>query len=147
MRGEEERFAETLDSGMRRIEEYRAAPGRAARPRVDGRFLFTLYDTYGFPRDLAEEILQDRGWEVTDETSSAWEAEMEAQRERARAGASFGAGDERRDAARSTSGSAPSCRPSQFVGYETLTTPAHDPGARARARSGCARPPRATRSR
>jgi alanyl-tRNA synthetase len=46
-----------------------------------------------FPRDLAEEILQDRGWQVTGDTSAAFEAAMEAQRERARAGATFDAAD------------------------------------------------------
>src|SRR2546426_6837102 len=57
----EEQVAPTLDQGMRRLEE--DAPGQGAgrgRP-IDGRFLFTLYDTFGFPRDLAEEILVDQG--------------------------------------------------------------------------------------
>src|SRR5205823_3677367 len=86
---EEERFAETLDTGMRLIEEYDEAQRRRGSrgltsPRVlDGRFLFRLYDTHGFPRDLAEEIFRDKGWVVTDGTEAAYEAEMEAQRERA----------------------------------------------------------------
>ena len=45
---------QTLDNGMRRIEEYAATQGAAAGRAIDGGFLFTLYDTYGFPRDLAE---------------------------------------------------------------------------------------------
>src|SRR5207253_942738 len=92
---EEERFAETLDTGMRLIEEYDEAQRRTASPGVtslSGNFLFKLYDTYGFPRDLAEEIFRDKGWLVTDATQAAYEAEMEAQRERARAGAAFGPG-------------------------------------------------------
>src|SRR5581483_4412835 len=94
VRQEEERFAETLDAGMRRIEEFLDTHGRQGRGRpVDGRFLFTLYDTYGFPRDLAEEVLQDAGWRVAEETNAAWEREMEAQRERARARGGFGAGE------------------------------------------------------
>src|SRR5881394_3848595 len=56
---------------------------------VDGRFLFTLYDTFGFPRELAEEVLVDQGWRVTDDTNATWEREMEAQRERARAKTGF----------------------------------------------------------
>src|SRR5262245_15403798 len=52
-RGEEERFAETLESGMRRIEEYLQTQGAGAGRAANGGFLFTLYDTYGFPRDLA----------------------------------------------------------------------------------------------
>ena len=94
VRQEEEQFAKTLDNGMRRIEEYAAAQGTGAGRPIDGRFLFTLYDTYGFPRDLAEEILGDQGWRVTEETETTWNLEMEAQRERARAKATFGVDSE-----------------------------------------------------
>src|SRR5262245_7498998 len=95
VRQEEERFAETLDQGMRRIEDWMPARRSESAPQgaADGRFLFTLYDTYGFPRDLAEEILRDNGWAVTEETERAWTEEMDAQRQRARAGASFAAAD------------------------------------------------------
>ncbi|MGH7313801.1 MAG: alanine--tRNA ligase, partial [Candidatus Rokuibacteriota bacterium] len=92
VRVEEERFAETLDTGMRLIEEY--AELHQGPLVLDGRFLFKLYDTHGFPRDLAEEIFQDKGWRVTDETQQAYDAEMTAQRDRARASAAFGAGDD-----------------------------------------------------
>ncbi len=88
---EEERFAETLDLGMARIREYMEARPAAASLPVDGKFLFMLYDTYGFPLDLAQEVFQDAGWSVPPESLSVFEAEMDAQRERARAGASFGA--------------------------------------------------------
>src|SRR5882672_7292291 len=98
VRQEEEQFARTLDQGMRRIEEYAQAQGPARGRPIDGRFLFTLYDTYGFPRDLAEEVLVDQGWRVADETERTWTAEMEAQRERARAKAAFGADDEATEA-------------------------------------------------
>ncbi len=124
VRQEEERFAETLDAGMRRIEEFLDTHGRQGRGRpVDGRFLFTLYDTYGFPRDLAEEVLQDAGWRVAEETNAAWEREMEAQRERARARAAFGAGEAVEAAAlyQRLAAEIPSV---EFVGYETLTSPA-----------------------
>ncbi|MBI4636737.1 MAG: alanine--tRNA ligase [Candidatus Rokubacteria bacterium] len=123
VRGEEERFAETLDSGMRRIDEYAEAEGPGGGRPIDGRFLFTLYDTYGFPRDLAEEVLRDRGWQPASETDAAWEQEMEAQRERARAGAAFG-GDEGAEAVaiyRQLSAEIP---PIEFVGYTTLASPA-----------------------
>jgi len=90
---EEERFAAVLDAGMDRIDEYAKTQGSGRQRAIDGRFLFTLYDTFGFPRDLAEDELHDRGWVSTPATESAWEQEMEAQRERARAGASFAAGD------------------------------------------------------
>jgi alanyl-tRNA synthetase len=123
VRGEEERFAETLDSGMRRIDDYLTAEGAGQGRPLDGRFLFTLYDTYGFPRDLAEDVLRERGWVVTEATEHAWAEEMEAQRERARAGAAFGADEDGESTAiyRRLSGELPVV---EFVGYETLTTPA-----------------------
>jgi alanyl-tRNA synthetase len=123
VRGEEERFAETLDSGMRRIDDYLAAEGAGRGRTVDGRFLFTLYDTYGFPRDLAEDVLREHGWVVTEATEQTWTEEMEAQRDRARAGATFSAGDESESAAvyQRLSGELPAV---EFVGYEALTAPA-----------------------
>src|SRR3989454_8642935 len=83
VRGEEERFAETLDTGTLKIKDYLDAHASDTRRVVDGRFLFTLYDTYGFPMDLAEEFFQDAGWRVTDATRATAAAEMEAQRARA----------------------------------------------------------------
>jgi alanyl-tRNA synthetase len=120
VRGEEERFAETLDSGMKRIEDYLAAEGAGHGRPVDGRFLFTLYDTYGFPRDLAEDVLKERGWVLTEATERTWTEEMEAQRDRARAGAAFVPGE---DAAvyQRLSAEIPSV---EFVGYDSLTSPA-----------------------
>src|ERR1051326_780366 len=122
IRGEEERFAETLETGVRRIEEYlerETVDGRGPARSIDGGFLFKLYDTYGFPRDLAEEIFQDKGWRISDETNAAWEAEMSAQRERARAGASFGltSGDEALAIYQRLSAELPKI---EFVGYSTL---------------------------
>ena len=123
---EEERFAETLDTGMRLIEEYDEAQRRTASPGVtslSGNFLFKLYDTYGFPRDLAEEIFRDKGWLVTDATQAAYETEMEAQRERARAGAAFGPGADAEAAAIYARLAAELPRV-EFVGYDTLAAPA-----------------------
>jgi len=123
VRTEEERFAETLDTGTLKIKDYLAEHASDTRRVVDGRFLFTLYDTYGFPMDLAEEVFQDAGWRVTEATRAAADAEMEAQRARARAGAAFGAGD---DAAASAIYQRLSSEisPTEFVGYESLTSPA-----------------------
>jgi alanyl-tRNA synthetase len=123
IRSEEERFAETLDTGTLKIKDYLAEHASDTRRVVDGRFLFTLYDTYGFPMDLAEEVFQDAGWRVTEATRAAADAEMEAQRARARAAATFGAGD---DAATSAlyqrlGAEIPS---TEFVGYDLLSSPA-----------------------
>src|SRR5205823_3403467 len=109
-------------------EEEEAQRRRGSRgltsPRVlDGRFLFRLYDTHGFPRDLAEEIFRDKGWVVTDGTEAAYEAEMEAQRERARAGGAFATGDDAEAAAIYTRLSTEIPRV-EFVGHDTLAAPA-----------------------
>jgi len=120
---EEERFAAVLDAGINRIEEYAKAQGAGRRRAIDGRFLFTLYDTFGFPRDLAEDELHDRGWVSTTETESTWEQEMEAQRERARAGGAFAAGDGADGGA--FFATVPQTFGAQkFLGYELLATPA-----------------------
>src|SRR6266513_1767383 len=130
VRDEEERFAEALDTGMQLIEEYdearrrRAARGVTSPPVLDGSFLFKLYDTHGFPRDLAEEIFRDKGWQVTDETNAAYEAEMQTQRERARAGATFGAGDATAEATAIYQRLGAELPAIEFVGYDTLTAPA-----------------------
>ncbi|MBI1845361.1 MAG: alanine--tRNA ligase [Candidatus Rokubacteria bacterium] len=136
VRQEEERFAETLDAGMAKLEEYLGSPDAAARAHaevhgergqgrvVDGKFLFTLYDTYGFPRDLAEDVLTDKGWVVTDETEATWTAEMEAQRQRARAGAAFAADEGEPGTVGLYQRLSDEIGAVTFVGYETLTTPA-----------------------
>ena len=91
---------------------------------VDGRFLFTLYDTYGFPPDLAKEVFEDAGWQITAETDRIFDAEMEAQRERARAKASFGASDGGDpDVAIYQRLSSELAKP-QFLGYGALAAPA-----------------------
>jgi alanyl-tRNA synthetase len=79
---EEEKFSATLSHGMALFEdiaEKAAARGGNALP---GEELFRLYDTYGFPLDLAKEIADERGLGVDE---AGFFAEMEKQRERARA--------------------------------------------------------------
>ena len=122
---EEERFSETLGLGTAKIREYLEAHAHDPRKIADGKFLFTLYDTHGFPTDLAQEVFQDAGWTVPPEALRQFEAEMETQRERARAGASFGAaaaeGDGTVEIYRQLS--AQIAKP-EFLGYTQLATPA-----------------------
>ncbi|MFT4197547.1 MAG: alanine--tRNA ligase [Pseudoxanthomonas sp.] len=80
---EEERFAETLDGGMRIFEEVAA---RAQGGTIAGVDAFRLYDTYGFPVDLTADIARERGLAVD---MAGFEAAMEHQRETARAAGSF----------------------------------------------------------
>ena len=121
VRLEEERFAETLDLGMAKIREYLASRAGDKAKVVDGKFLFTLYDTHGFPADLAQEVFQDAGWSVPPASLAAFEAEMEAQRERARAGGAFQAGEDGAGAIyQRLAVELP--RPA-FLGYGALTAP------------------------
>jgi len=124
VRQEEERFAETLDLGTAKIREYVEAHRGDATRVVDGRFLFTLYDTHGFPFDLAQEVLEDAGFTVNEATQRTFDAEMEAQRERARAGASFGAGDAGDPTVAIYQQLSRELAKPQFLGYGSLAAPA-----------------------
>ena len=83
LRKEEERFAETLETGMAILEQ---AIERLQGKVIDGDTLFKLYDTYGFPVDLTADIARERALEVDLE---GFEAEMEKQRDRARSASQF----------------------------------------------------------
>ncbi|OGL19647.1 MAG: alanine--tRNA ligase [Candidatus Rokubacteria bacterium RIFCSPLOWO2_12_FULL_71_19] len=123
VRLEEERFAETLDLGTAKIREYLATRRDQARKVVDGKFLFTLYDTHGFPTDLAQEMFQDAGWSVPPESLEAFEREMEAQRQRARGVRAFAADEAAPSDAVFAELSAELPTP-VFLGYTQLATPA-----------------------
>ena len=79
---EEERFAETLENGMKVLE---AALARGAEV-LDGETAFQLYDTYGFPLDLTADIARERGIAID---QAAFDASMERQREQARSAGKF----------------------------------------------------------
>jgi alanyl-tRNA synthetase len=81
---EEERFAETLENGMRLLDE--AIAGLTDR-QIPGQTVFKLYDTYGFPTDLTADIARERGLTLD---MAGFEQAMEQQRERARAASQFG---------------------------------------------------------
>ena len=83
LRAEEERFAETLESGMAQFETRMAEAGGTTVP---GSLLFLLHDTYGFPPDLTADIARERDLQVD---LAGYEREMELQRERARAASKF----------------------------------------------------------
>ncbi len=103
LKTEEERFAETLENGMKVLE---GALNREDR-MLDGETVFQLYDTYGFPVDLTADIARERNVVVD---YAGFEAAMERQRERARAASKFSVG----------TGIAHSGGPTEFHGYDTL---------------------------
>ncbi len=82
LKAEEERFAETLDSGMRIFDDVAAR----ADGTIPGEDVFRLYDTYGFPTDLTADIARERGLSVD---MDGFEAAMARQRETARAAGKF----------------------------------------------------------
>ncbi|WP_040725783.1 alanine--tRNA ligase [Thiomicrorhabdus sp. Kp2] len=81
---EEERFAETLENGMKLLEEYIATMDGKS---IAGEIAFKLYDTYGFPLDLTADVAREKGLTVDE---AGFEKSMEAQRERARSASNFG---------------------------------------------------------
>ena len=80
---EEERFAETLDQGMKILE---VSIANLKGTTIPGEDLFRLYDTYGFPVDLTADIARERNLLVDME---GFEKEMDAQRNRARSAGQF----------------------------------------------------------
>ncbi len=78
---EERSFAKTIDAGMKMFEELMAAHKNAGTEVFSGEDAFRLYDTYGFPIDLTEEMVADGGMTLA---RDAFEREMDAQRTRAR---------------------------------------------------------------
>jgi alanyl-tRNA synthetase len=103
LKQEEERFAETLEHGMKVLEHALTREDKM----LDGETVFQLYDTYGFPVDLTADIARERGVMMD---YAGFEASMEQQRERARAASKF------------QMGSAVDYQgvKTQFKGYDTL---------------------------
>ncbi|MBE0612596.1 MAG: alanine--tRNA ligase [Burkholderiales bacterium] len=104
LKTEEERFAETLEHGMKVLEGALTREDRM----LDGETVFQLYDTFGFPVDLTADIAREREVRVD---YAGFEAAMQRQRERARAASKFTV----------AAGVEYSGRPTEFHGYDTLT--------------------------
>jgi alanyl-tRNA synthetase len=81
---------ETLDAGLRILNEETAELKKAGKAILPGALVFKLYDTYGFPTDLTADIVRRDGFTLDND---GFETEMEQQRERAR-GAWKGSGEE-----------------------------------------------------
>ena len=81
IRGEEERFNLTLDQGLRLLSEEIDRIREGGGNLIPGQVVFKLYDTYGFPTDLTQDIAKEEGLFVD---LTGFDKEMAAQRERAR---------------------------------------------------------------
>lgn len=78
---EESKFDKTIDQGLAILKEMKAVMNGEGRTELSGEEAFKLYDTYGFPLDLTQEILAEDGMTLDEE---GFKAAMENQRETAR---------------------------------------------------------------
>lgn len=110
---EEERFEETLDAGIRQAQEIVQDVKARGGHTLPGQEMFRLYDTYGFPFDLSQDIAEEAGLKVDME---GFNAAMEEQRRKSRESRQeAGAWDLALMITKLCQGPA-----TQFVGYQTL---------------------------
>ena len=114
---EEDNFNQTLDKGEEIIKEYIEDMVKSGSKVLDGDKVFKLYDTYGFPLELTEEILADHGYTADEE---GFKVNMQAQKERARANQK--AGDDEGWDSNSFDLEVPR---TEFCGYESLKDDGH----------------------
>jgi len=110
---EEERFAHTLSSGMEILNKLIAEIKSSGKDTIPGPELFKLYDTFGFPLDLAQDIAEDNSLMID---MKGFNIEMELQKTRARA--SWVGEEEVTGVYREIKKQSGA---TQFLGYETLT--------------------------
>ncbi|MCR8967868.1 alanine--tRNA ligase [Streptococcus zalophi] len=79
---EEETFAKTIDSGSVHLDQLLASLKEKGQTTLEGKDIFKLYDTYGFPVELTEELAEDEGFTIDHE---GFKEAMKEQQERARA--------------------------------------------------------------
>lgn len=92
---EEEAFGRTINGGSKLLDELLAKLKEEGKTMLEGQDIFRLYDTYGFPVELTEELAEDAGFKIDHE---GFKAAMKEQQDRARAavvkGGSMGAQNE-----------------------------------------------------
>ena len=113
---EETRFKETLDRGLRILQD--EVSGKASSGTLDGATAFKLYDTYGFPLDLTEDFMRGYGWQVD---LDGFDAAMQAQKAAARRAWS-GSGDAATESIWLDLGQR--LEPTEFLGYTADTAEA-----------------------
>jgi len=114
IQAEEEKFSSTLDFGLRKLDEIIGGEASGG-VCIEGRDIFKLYDTYGFPTDLLQEIADEKNWRLD---MAGFQAELAQQQERARASwkaeAQKSLDSRLRDLA--------DRHQTEFLGYDTLAT-------------------------
>ena len=106
---EEQRFSRTLDTGMGILKGVMEKAAAANSTVIDGASAFLLYDTYGFPLDLTQDIARENGMTVDE---AGFDAEMAKQQARARAAGKFA------QQAQISADAVQGLKPTQFLGYE-----------------------------
>ncbi|MCK4574794.1 alanine--tRNA ligase, partial [candidate division WOR-3 bacterium] len=86
IKSEEERFLNTLESGLSIFNEMIESLVKEKSKTIPGTYIFKLYDTFGFPVELTEELATEKGFSLDRE---GYESEMKKQRERAKTAAKF----------------------------------------------------------
>jgi alanyl-tRNA synthetase len=112
---EEQRFMETLDAGLRILNDEMESLEERGEKVIPGGIVFKLYDTFGFPTDLTGEAAMSRGMSLDME---GFEKSMEAQRQKAREGWKGSGEEEVADVYRELSMDGTK---TEFVGYEGNT--------------------------
>lgn len=105
---EEINFLRTLENGLRRFEQL--LNNTASGELIDGKSVFELYDTYGFPTDLTKLLARERNREIDEE---GFQQEMNRQKERSKKDASKQVGDWIEILKNADS---------KFVGYDSMET-------------------------
>ncbi|WP_340579733.1 alanine--tRNA ligase [Staphylococcus aureus] len=113
IKSEEERFHETLEDGLAILNEL-IKKAKVTTNEINGKDAFKLYDTYGFPIELTEEIAVQAGLKVD---MTTFESEMQQQRDRARQARQNSQSMQVQSEVLKNITSA-----STFVGYDTVTT-------------------------
>ncbi len=108
---EEQRFARTLDTGMGILKDVMADSSKTKDGQIDGATSFLLYDTYGFPLDLTQDIARENGLAVDE---AGFKQEMAKQQERGRSSGKFA------QQAQISTETIKNLDPTQFLGYEQL---------------------------
>ena len=103
---EESRFAETVEQGIKMLNDYIA---QLQTNTIAGEMVFKLYDTYGFPVDLTADIAREKNLSLD---MQGYKHEMQLQQQRARKASSF---------SHSVDANIVINTSSEFVGYQTLT--------------------------
>lgn len=86
IKNEEMRFTETLDTGLKLLNDTLGEIKAAGQKEVPGKLIFKLYDTYGFPVDIVSDVVRDEGLTLD---MSGFEKAMEGQRAQSRSVATF----------------------------------------------------------